>query len=64
VREGVAITWWWLRWLGLSLSADALETTRSAVVNVSSGTDTSATQVAKAQWFGWSSGLGIRFQTD
>jgi hypothetical protein len=64
VREGVALTWWWAHWIGLSLSAEALETTRSTVVNVSSNTGTSTTVAAKAQWFGWSSGLGLRFRTD
>ena len=62
VREGLGITWWWARWLGPSLSAEALQTTRSTVVNVSNGTG--ATEVAKAQWFGWSAGLGLRVRVE
>jgi hypothetical protein len=64
VREGIALTWWWGRWVGLSLSVDALETTRSTAVNVSSNTGTGTTPAARAQWFGWSTGLGLRFRTD
>jgi hypothetical protein len=60
-REGVGITWWWGRWLGPTLSLDALETTGSTVVNVSNGAGNTA--VAKAQWVGWSAGLGLRFRT-
>ena len=62
VREGVGITWWWIHGLGLALSADALETTQSAVVNVPSGAG--YVTVTKAQWFGWSTGLGVRFRTN
>jgi hypothetical protein len=60
-REGVGITWWWARWLGPSLSLDVLETTGSTVINLSDGTGTTA--IAKAQWIGWSTGLGLRFRT-
>jgi hypothetical protein len=64
VREGAGLTWWWGRSFGVSLFADVLETTRSAVVNVSASTSPGVTQVAKAQWLGWSTGLGLRFRTD
>jgi hypothetical protein len=58
-REGVGLTWWWARWLGLALCVEALETTRSTDVNV-----TGTTLAAKAQWLGWSAGLGLRFRTE
>jgi hypothetical protein len=62
VREGAGMTWWWGRWIGLSLSADVLETTQSAVVNVSSGTG--YVPATKAQWLQWSTGLGFRIRTN
>lgn len=58
VREGAALTWWWARWIGPSLSADVVETTRSTSVEVTTGAG--STQAARAQWIGWSAGVGIR----
>jgi hypothetical protein len=60
VREGVGMTWWAGRWLGPTLSLDVLETTGSTVVNLAG--DAGNTAIAKAQWVGWSAGLGLRFR--
>ena len=62
VREGVGLTWWMGRAIGVSLGVEALETTRSAVVNVSGGAGYPAE--AKAQWLGWSTAIGLRFRSD
>ena len=62
VREGVGLTWWLGRAVGLTVGAEALETTRSAVVNVSGGAGYPAE--AKAQWLGWSTAIGLRFRSD
>jgi hypothetical protein len=63
-REGGALTWWWGRSFGLSLSLELLETTRSTVVTVSNASGAGAIPVATAQWLGWSGGLGLRFRTE
>ncbi|HEY2511496.1 MAG TPA: hypothetical protein VGI39_11595 [Polyangiaceae bacterium] len=62
VREGIGLTWWVGRALGVALGAEALETTRSAVVNVSGGAGYPAE--ARAQWLGWSTAIGLRFRSD
>jgi hypothetical protein len=59
-REGAGVTWWCVRWLGPTFSLDALETTGSTVVHLSN--DAGNTAIAKAQWIGWSAGLGLRFR--
>jgi hypothetical protein len=58
VREGVGATWWWAPWIGLSASAEALETTRSAIVVVSPGEPA----VTTAEWLGWTLSMGLRFR--
>lgn len=62
VREGVGLTWWWAPWLGPSLSIEALETTRSVVVDQATAAGT--TSIARSQWFGWSGTLGLRFRAE
>jgi hypothetical protein len=55
VRESVCATWWWAPWVGLTVSAEALETTRSAIVVVSP-----YQTVSTAEWIGWAFSMGLR----
>jgi hypothetical protein len=61
-REGVALTWWWTGWVGPTIGADLVELTRSAVVRVSTD-GTTYVPVTTAQWIGWSTTVGLRFQS-
>ncbi len=63
-REGVSATWWWAWWLGIAAGVEAVETTQSATVRVSTNGATSYTPVTTEQWIGWSATLGLRFRTD
>jgi hypothetical protein len=60
VREGVAATWWWTDWLGVTAGGEALET-RSADVRAVTGGPTYQ-KVTTEEWFGWGIAMGLRFR--
>jgi hypothetical protein len=62
-REGVGGTWWWARWLGLTLSVEAIETTQTTAVRTTTDGATYL-PVTTADWFGWSALAGLRFRAE
>jgi hypothetical protein len=63
LREGVGVTWWWARPIGLVVGAELVETP-SANVGVSASGLPPYQPVTKEEWFGWSTTVGLRFRVE
>ena len=59
LHEGLAITWWFAEWVGVSVNAELFESHRNVVVRAQAEGQPQR-EVARVSPVGWSAGLGLR----